>query len=56
MFHLKPIVKLAAIYPKGSMLRAFTLAREYNTFSCHFIRGLLEKETPQEAVLVEVKS
>jgi hypothetical protein len=31
------------------MLKAFALAREYNTFSCHFIRGLIEKEAPQEA-------
>jgi hypothetical protein len=30
-------------------VRAFALSREYNTFSCHFIRGLLERETPQEA-------
>jgi hypothetical protein len=49
VFHLKPIVELAAIYPKESMARAFALSREYNTFSCHFIRGLLERETPQEA-------
>lgn len=50
VFHLKPIVELAAIYSRDSMVRAFALAREYNTFSCHFIRGLLEKETPQVAV------
>ena len=50
VFHLKPIVELAAIYPRESMMRAFALAREYNTFSCHFIRGLLEKETPQPAL------
>jgi len=50
VFHLKPIVELASIYPRESLKRAFALAREYNTFSCHFIRGLLEKETPQEAV------
>jgi len=49
VFHLKPIVELAAIYPRESMVRAFALAREYNTFSCHFIRGLLEREAPQEA-------
>jgi len=49
VFHLKPIVELADIYPRESLKRAFALAREYNTFSCHFIRGLLEKETPQEA-------
>ena len=44
---LKPIVKLAAIYPKGSILGAFTLAREYNTFSYRFLRGLLEKDKRQ---------
>ena len=49
VFHLKPIVELAAIYPRESLKRAFALSREYNTFSCHFIRGLLEKEAPQEA-------
>jgi len=49
VFHLKPIVELVSIYPKESLKRAFALAREYNTFSCHFIRGLLEKEMPQEA-------
>jgi len=48
VFHLKPIVELAAIYPRESMTRAFALAREYNTFSCHFIRGLLEKEALEE--------
>ena len=50
VFHLKPIVELAAIYPRESLTRAFALAREYNTFSCHFIRGLLGKETLQETV------
>lgn len=50
VFHLKPIVELAAIYSRESLRRAFALAREYNTFSCHFIRGLLEKETLQETV------
>jgi hypothetical protein len=48
VFHLKPIVELTAIYPRESMTRTFALAREYHTFSCHFIRGLLEKEAPQE--------
>ena len=49
VFHLKPIVELAAIYSRESLTHAFALAREYNPFSCHFIRGLLEKEAPQEA-------
>jgi len=50
VFHLKPILDLATIYPRETMLKVFALAKEYNTFSCHFIRGLLEKEAPQEAV------
>jgi hypothetical protein len=49
VFHLRPILELATIYPRETMLKAFALVREYNTFSCHFIRGLIEKEAPQEA-------
>lgn len=50
VFHLKPILELATIYPRETMLKAFALSYQYNTFSCHFIRGLLERETPEEAV------
>lgn len=50
VFHLKPIVEMASLYSRETMLKAFTLAGQYNTFSCHFIRGLLEKEAPVEAV------
>jgi len=50
VFHLKPIMALAAIYPAQTMINAFALARQYNTFSCHFIRGLLEREKPVEVV------
>ncbi len=50
VFHLKPILDLVTIYPRETMLKALALAKEYNTFSCHFIRGLLEKEAPREAV------
>lgn len=50
VFHLKPIMALAAVYPSQSMLKAFALARQYNTFSCHFIRGLLEQENPVEVM------
>lgn len=46
--HLKPIMELAGIYSKEVMVRAFTMAHWYNTFSHHFIRGLLEKEMPAE--------
>ena len=44
--HLKPILELAGLYPKDALLQAFHLAGEYNTFSHHFIRGLLERELP----------
>ncbi len=49
VFHLKPILELATIYPRETMLKAFALSHQYNTFSCHFIRGLLEREMPEEA-------
>jgi len=49
VFHLKPILEMATIYPREAILKAFALAKEYNTFSCHFIRGLLDREAPQEA-------
>jgi transposase len=44
--HLKPILELAGLYPRQALLKAFGLAHEYNTFSHHFIRGLLERELP----------
>lgn len=44
VFHLKPILELAALYPAGTIRKAFEMARQYNTYSCHFIRGFLEKE------------
>jgi hypothetical protein len=50
VFHLKPIVEMASLYPRETMIKAFNIASQYNTFSCHFIRGLLEKEVPVEAV------
>lgn len=50
VFHLKPIMALAGVYPSQSMIKAFALARQYNTYSCHFIRGLLEQENPVAAV------
>ena len=49
LFHLRPVVELANLYPREVMLKVFELSHQYNTFSCHFIRGLLEKEAPAEA-------
>jgi transposase len=46
VFHLKPIMELAYLYPKEALISAFAVAQQYNTFSCHFIRGILEKEAP----------
>lgn len=48
LFHLRPVVELANLYPREVMLKVFELSHQYNTFSCHFIRGLLEKEAPTE--------
>ncbi len=33
VFHLKPILELATIYPREAMLKAFALAKEYNTLT-----------------------
>lgn len=47
--HLRGILELASLYPREALERAFALAHAYNTFSCHFIRGLLEQAPPEEA-------
>jgi transposase len=51
LFHLKPILELAQLYPKEALRGAFALAHQYNTFSHHFIRGILERELPVELPL-----
>ncbi len=48
MAHLRGILELAATYPAVALERAFALCHAYNTFSCHFIDGLLEQEPPSE--------
>jgi hypothetical protein len=40
--HLRAILVLAGLYESASMERVFHLAREYNTYSHAFVRGLLE--------------
>lgn len=40
--HLRAILELAILYQPVSLEQAFGLAREYNTYSHSFIRGLLE--------------
>jgi transposase len=40
--HLRAILALAEIYTSEGLLAAFAMAKEYNTYSHHFIRGLLE--------------
>ena len=40
--HLRGILSLAQLYSHESMLAAFAMAKEYNTYSHRFIRGLLE--------------
>jgi len=43
-YHLREILKLAEVYKKEDMHKAFSLAISYNTYSVNFIRGILEKE------------
>jgi hypothetical protein len=40
--HLRAILDLADVYPQEALLQALATARTYNTYSHHFIRGLLE--------------
>ncbi len=40
--HLRAILALAELYSPEALLSSFALAKEYNTYSHHFIRGLLE--------------
>ncbi|MGQ9595695.1 MAG: IS21 family transposase [Anaerolineae bacterium] len=46
--HLRGILELATLFPRETLERAFALAHAYNTFSSHFIRGLLEEAPPAE--------
>ena len=46
--HLRSILELAELYPRETMVWTFSLAHKYNTFSHHFIRGLLEAEMPAQ--------
>jgi transposase len=40
--HLRAMLALADLYPQEAMLAAFAAARQYDTYSHRFIRGLLE--------------
>jgi len=40
--HLRAILGLAEVYPREALAAAFVAAKEYNTYSHRFIRGLLE--------------
>lgn len=40
--HLRAIMALAEVYPHEALKAAFAAAKEYNTYSHRFIRGLLE--------------
>lgn len=44
--HLRAILSLAEVYSRPALLRAFAAAKEYNTYSQRFIRGLLEAGDP----------
>ena len=40
--HLRGILALAEVYPHQDLVASFSLAQECNTYSHHFIRGVLE--------------
>jgi len=40
--HLRGILTLAEVYPQQALIASFALAKECNTYSHHFIRGILE--------------
>jgi hypothetical protein len=40
--HLRGIMALAEVYPHQALVASFALAKECNTYSHRFIRGLLE--------------
>ena len=40
--HLRGILALAEVYPPQDLVASFSLAQECNTYSHHFIRGVLE--------------
>lgn len=40
--HLRSVLALAELYPHEALVAAFEAAREYNTYSHSFVRGLLE--------------
>jgi hypothetical protein len=44
--HIRGILQLANLYPALTLEDAFTQSHEYNTFSQHFIRGLVEDKPP----------
>jgi len=58
--HLRGVLDLLRFYSKAEMKKAFQIGLEYNTFSLHVIRGILEKysplkiEEPSVSTLVEV--
>ena len=42
--HLRSLLELPNLYSKEHIREAFATAMRYNTFSSHFVRGLLEKQ------------
>jgi len=47
-YHLRGILELASLYSKETMLEAFSLCLQYNTFSVGFVRGVLEQHLPAQ--------
>jgi transposase len=49
--HLRAILALAEVYPAPALCAAFERAREYNTYTHRFVRGLLESGVAEDAPL-----
>src|SRR4030042_1380467 len=52
--HLREILGLAQHYPPEALLAAFARAKEYNTYSHGFIRGLLERDATPHTTLPSI--
>ena len=52
--HLRAILGLAQHYAPETLLATFARAKEYNTYSHSFIRGLLERDATPHTTLPSV--
>jgi len=48
LYHLQAIIEMAELYPLEAVRDAIVLARQYNTYSFSFIKGILQQIQPKE--------